>query len=55
MDEKGLEAARRLAGWELGSQTWANKIIDAYLNPDRANQMMDEDEVPKRTGSYLDW
>lgn len=52
MNEEGLQAARRLAGWELGDASWANLIIRAYLNPDEANSTLDEDNVPKITGVY---
>ena len=52
MDEAGLEAARRYAGWELGDGGWADSIIDAYLNPKAANARMDEKDVPLRTGTF---
>lgn len=32
--EKGIRAARALAQWELGDPRWANRILDAYRNPD---------------------
>jgi hypothetical protein len=49
-DEKGLAAARRLAGWELGDGYWADKLIRAYLNPEEAHRALDADDVPKVTG-----
>lgn len=52
VEEKGLQAARRLAGWEIGSADWADIIIRAYLNPDAANELLDAQDVPKRTGMY---
>lgn len=53
MDENGLNAARRLAGWELGDASWAYRIIRAYLNPEEANAFLDADDVPKVTaGMY---
>lgn len=52
MNEEGLKAARRLAGWELGDASWANRIIRAYLNPDETNATLDEDDVPLITGTY---
>lgn len=52
MNEEGLRAARRLAGWELGDKSWADLIIRAYLNPDETNATLDEDDVPEITGLY---
>lgn len=50
--EAGVSAARRLAGWEIGDPTWADRIIDAYLNPEQAEQRLDEDDVPQVTGVW---
>lgn len=50
LNQEGLDAARRLAGWELGSASWADAIIRAYLKPEEAHASMDADEVPARTG-----
>lgn len=36
VNEKGLRAARQYAQWYIGDPSWANNIIDAYLNPDEA-------------------
>lgn len=35
-DPVGLTAARRVAAYEIGDASWANRIVDAYLNPKRA-------------------
>ena len=51
-DERGLEVARRLAGWEIGDRRWADKIIQAYLNPEEVAKDLDFDEVPEVTGVY---
>lgn len=53
--KKGLAAAKRLAGWELGYSSWAEIIIDAYLNPDEANARMDAKDIPPRTGVRRSW
>lgn len=49
-DPIGLKAAKRYAGWHIGDAQWAESIIYAYLNPERANEDMDAEDVPKRTG-----
>lgn len=53
---EGLRAARAYAGWHLGYRSWADNIINAYLNPGAAmNQIRDQrgydlpapsDEIP---------
>lgn len=35
-DAEGLSAARAVAQWHIGDHYWADKIITAYLNPERA-------------------
>jgi hypothetical protein len=35
-DQKGLEAARQVAGWHLGYRSWADTLVEAYLNPEEA-------------------
>ena len=52
INEEGLKAARRLAGWEIGDGSWAYKIIRAYLNPEEVNSELDEDDVPMITWVY---
>lgn len=52
MNEQGLRAAERLAGWHIGDSYWAYKIIEDYLNPETANARMDEQDIPKRTGVW---
>ena len=34
--EKGLQAARAVAQWHLGYPYWADKLVSAYLDPERA-------------------
>ena len=53
--KKGLAAAKRLAGWELGDSAWADRIIEAYLNPDQTHEILDAKNVPKRTGIRRSW
>lgn len=48
--EKGMQAARRFAGWHLGDKGWADLIIEAYTEPGRANEIMDSEDVPENTG-----
>jgi hypothetical protein len=31
-----LAVARRVAGYYIGDSSWADLLIDAYLNPERA-------------------
>lgn len=52
IDQDGLSAARRLAGWEIGDTSWADLIIRAYLYPEVANAAMDSDGIPARTGAF---
>lgn len=40
--EERLSAARAVSGWELGSPSWASKIIAAYMNPDAARRELAE-------------
>lgn len=35
-DKNGLYAAQQVAGWRIGDRYWADIIIDAYLNPEKA-------------------
>lgn len=46
---KGMQAARRFAGWHIGDGHWAELIIEAYTNPDLANEIMDSEDVPENT------
>lgn len=50
--EAGLSAARRFAGWHIGDRSWADLIIEAYLNPERVERELDDDDVPQITGSF---
>lgn len=38
--EAGLSAARAVAQWHIGDPSWANLLIDAYLNPTRALEQL---------------
>lgn len=42
-DTARLAAARRLAGWLLGDPGWADRIIRAYADPDRARAYVDRE------------
>ncbi len=55
MNEEGLKAARRLAGWELGDAVWGDRIIRAYLNPESTNFVLDAENAPERTGVSYRW
>ena len=39
-DER-LRVARRGAQWELGDPSWADVILAAYMNPDKATEDLD--------------
>lgn len=43
-DLTGLAAARRYAQWHIGYGRWADLIIDAYLNPARTHETLDEEQ-----------
>jgi hypothetical protein len=40
--ERGMQAARRRALWELGQGAWADAIVDAYLRPDESDAELEE-------------
>ena len=42
----GLAAARRYAAWHIGDASWAQFIIEAYLDPAGAADALDEDGAP---------
>jgi hypothetical protein len=44
--EAGLRAARRYTGWFLGDPSWANNVVNAYLNPAASNARLDVEEGP---------
>lgn len=35
-DAEGMRAARAVAQWHLGYTSWADLIVNAYLNPEAA-------------------
>lgn len=39
-DQRGLDVARQVAQWYLGSSWWADHLIKAYLNPDQAEERL---------------
>jgi hypothetical protein len=45
-DPEGMKAARALAGWHLGHPSWADTIINAYLNPETAMERLDREKAP---------
>lgn len=55
MNEEGLKAARRLAGWELGDAVWGDRIIGAYLDPEGTHATLDAENAPERTGVSYRW
>jgi len=42
--ERGMDAARRLSLWETGMPTWADMLINAYLNPEETERKIDEEQ-----------
>lgn len=47
---KRIGAARALMAWELGSPSWADRVMYAYENPDESNAALDaeKNELPDR-------
>ena len=43
-DQKGLNAARRVAQWHLGDPYWADRIIGAYINPEAGLDRLREEK-----------
>jgi hypothetical protein len=41
--DRRMAAARRFAGWHLGYSVWADSIIEAYENPDAADERIDRE------------
>jgi hypothetical protein len=39
-----LEVARRVAAWHIGDDTWADMILEAYLDPDRAAEDLEAEQ-----------
>jgi hypothetical protein len=42
-----VAVARRAAGWHLGDPSWADEILDAYLDPDTATETLDAEDAPE--------
>ena len=34
--EEGMKAAKAVAKWYIGDETWADRIVKAYLDPQSA-------------------
>ena len=41
--EDGLTVARRVSQWHIGDPSWANRLVEAYLRPDEAQAVLEED------------
>jgi hypothetical protein len=41
--EDRLEAARARAAWELGESSWADVILDAFLDPEASREALAEE------------
>jgi hypothetical protein len=42
--ERGMAAARKLSAWEIGDRSWADLLVEAYLNPEWAEKKLDEEQ-----------
>ena len=45
--EERMAAARRAAQWHLGDAAYADMIVEAYRDPDAAQDYMDREGVPE--------
>ena len=41
---EGMRVARSYAAWHLGDPSWADAIVDAYLHPERAKDLLDKEK-----------
>lgn len=41
--DEGMRVARKWAGWYLGSPSWADDIVNAYLNPASVDARLQEE------------
>lgn len=44
LDPAGVAAARAVAGWYLGYRSWADDLLDAYLNPEAALELLKKEK-----------
>jgi hypothetical protein len=44
--EHRLAVARRRSAWELGDPSWADLVLDAYLDPETATDELDAADAP---------
>lgn len=44
--EQRMAVARRQAQWDLGDPSWAGVIVAAYLSPEVATTVLDEQGAP---------
>lgn len=44
--ESRLAVARRRSAWELGDPSWADLVLDAYLDPETATDELDAVDAP---------
>lgn len=43
---EGILVARRWAAWEIGDASWADRIVEAYLEPERIGKLLDGEGAP---------
>lgn len=43
-EPEGLRVARAVSQWEIGDPSWANVILEAYLNPELAMKQLHEEK-----------
>jgi hypothetical protein len=43
-ERDALIVARRVARWHIGDPSWADLIVNAYLNPDAAMAQLQADQ-----------
>lgn len=41
---EGMKVARAYASWHLGDPSWAGSIIEAYLHPETAQELLDQEK-----------
>ena len=41
---EGMKVARAYAAWHLGDPSWAGSIIEAYLHPETAQELLDQEK-----------
>lgn len=44
IDQPGLRAARRYARWRLGDGDWADRILNAYFNPESIHEYINAEQ-----------